>query len=195
MNRSALAVSLLLLVLAGCGSKAPLLVPKDPEPPQAVSFSGLWQLRPGFADTNRRIEELAGRASRDGGLIRTRTPDGEGRGRRQRKGSLMHVFLETGSALKITQTDYALFISFDRAVVEEYEFGEHGIVSIGEVTAERAAGWEGERFVIETADDEGARLSETYMLGGDGEVLVRSVSLLYRKQPPVELQQVFDRVE
>ena len=46
-----------------------------------------------------------------------------------------------------------------------------------------------------TADDEGARLSETYMLGGDGEVLVRSVSLRYRKQPPVELQQVFDRIE
>ena len=107
----------------------------------------------------------------------------------------MHVFLETGSALKITQTDYALFISFDRAVVEEYEFGEHGIVSIGEVTAERATGWEGDRFVVETADDEGARLSETYTLGSDGEVLVRSVSLRYRKQPPVELQQVFDRVE
>ena len=111
MNRSALAVLLSLLVLAGCGSKGPLLVPKNPEPPQAVNFSGLWQLRPGFADTNQRIEEIAGRASRDGGLIRTRTPEGEGRGRRQRKGSLMHVFLETGSTLKITQTDYALFIS------------------------------------------------------------------------------------
>ena len=192
MSRTALLATLAMLVLTGCGSKGPVLTPKDARAPANVDFSGSWRLRPAFADTNRRFDEIAGRAAEDGNpLIRTRDRAAESR----RAGSLLHVFLETGSTLKITQTDHGVFISFDRAVVEEYEFGEHGVVSVGEVTAERAAGWEGTRFVVETADGDDARLTETYKLGADDGVLVRSVRLAVRKQPPVELEQVFDRVE
>ncbi len=196
MSRTALLATLAMLVLAGCGSKGPVLTPKDAQAPANVDFSGSWRLRPAFADTNRRFDEIAGRAAEDGNpLIRTRDRAAESRRAGRRAGSLLHVFLETGSTLKITQTDHGVFISFDRAVVEEYEFGEHGVVSVGEVTAERAAGWEGTRFVVETADGDDARLTETYTLGADDEVLVRSVRLVLRKQPPVELEQVFDRVE
>ena len=198
MSRSTLLITLAMLMLAGCGSKGPVLTPKDARAPANVDFSGLWQLRPAFADTTRRIDEIAGRAVEDGNpLIRSRdrAAENQRRSSRRRAGSLLHVFLENGSTLKITQTDYAVFVSFDRAVVEEYEFGEHGVVSVGEVIAERAAGWEGSRFVVETADGESARLTETYTLGADDEVLVRSIRLVLRKQAPVEFEQVFDRVE
>jgi hypothetical protein len=104
------------------------------------------------------------------------------------------VFLETGQSLKITQTEHGLFISFDRAIVEEYLFGEHRVANVGPIMAERVSGWENRDFVIETLDDEGGRLLETYSLAENNTVLIRDITVLHNQKQKLAIQQVFDRV-
>jgi len=106
----------------------------------------------------------------------------------------VHVFLEQGTALKVTQTEAGLFFSFDRSVVEEYRFGENRQVSVGPISASRVSGWEGRRYVIETLDDDGAKLIETYELQGEGHMLRRTLVIWYRNEKQLDLEQNFDRV-
>ena len=105
------------------------------------------------------------------------------------------MFLRTGSKLKVTQTPYALFISFDRSVVEEYRFREHRLISVGPIEADRASGWQDGRYVIQTLDSEGALLQETYTLDAGGEALVRTVSVVYDDEEILSLRQAFDRLD
>jgi len=106
----------------------------------------------------------------------------------------VHVFLEMGKTLKVTQTDAGLFISFDRSVVEEYRFGENREISVGAIKVARASGWENNAYVIETLDDDGAKLIETYRLQDAGEHLQRTMVILHHNKKMVSLQQDFDRV-
>ena len=105
----------------------------------------------------------------------------------------MSVFLETGRTIRVTQTDFGLFVSFDRAVVEEYTFGENRVVSVGPIEARRVSGWEGDAFVIETMDEEGARLIESWSLGDEGESLRRRISVVKGEDEDFSVEQVFDR--
>jgi hypothetical protein len=105
----------------------------------------------------------------------------------------LHVFVEAGQALKITQTDYGLFISFDRAVVEEYNFGEKRIVNVGPIEAQRVSGWVEKVFIIETMDAKGNLLTESWRLGEDGETLVRDIVIVEDQEPAWSSQQRFDR--
>ena len=153
------------LAITGCSSE-PTLETKSAAVPAGIDLSGHWRLREG-------------------------SPDAESP--RRKDGSLVHVFLETGRTLKITQTAYGLFISFDRAVVEEYRFGENREVKVGEATAKRASGWEGDHYLIETLDDDGALLTETYRLGDGGKTLVRTIKITHRQQTRLDVRQTFDR--
>ena len=107
----------------------------------------------------------------------------------------MRVFLETGRRLKLTQTDSGLFISFDRAVVEEYRFGENRRISIGEVEAQRVSGWIGEHYVIETLDDDGVILREEYWLADAGRSLKRRVTIRRDEQVLADTSMHFERVD
>ncbi len=110
------------------------------------------------------------------------------------KGGLVYVFLETGSALKITQTSHALFISFDRSVVEEFRFGENRIISIGEIEAQRVTGWEGNQLVVETLDKNGMKMTEQFQLLDGGNTLERRITFRSRKLEEESIVQEFDRV-
>ena len=109
-------------------------------------------------------------------------------------GTFVHVFLETGQSLKVTQTEYGLFISFDRAVVEEYRFGEKREVSVGPVVADRVSGWDGNTYSIETLDKDGAKMIETYRLHDDGRSLIRTIAIVNDGQMQLDIEQIFDRV-
>ena len=146
-------------------------------------------------DAERRIRESEHRSS--GGIEEAVAParrDGS-RSRRGADGPSVFVFLRTGSKLKVTQTPYGLFISFDRSVVEEYRFREHRLVNVGPIEADRASGWQDGRYVIQTLDIEGALLQESYALESGGEVLVRSVSVVYDEEEILSLRQAFDRLD
>lgn len=177
-------------ILTACVA-GPVLQPKSAATPEGVDLSGTWQLRDDSKDITGRIA-AAGREAAGAGEDIVRIAR-KGESERSRNASLLHVFLESGSRLKITQTPYGLFVSFDRAVVEEYTFGEHRPVNVGPVVAERVSGWENRRFVVETADDKGNKLIERYWLDDAGETLRRHVTLLKKDEHELDVVQVFTR--
>ncbi len=175
--------------VSSCASR-PELIARGAAAPDGVNLSGLWQLREGPAAPKPALGE------RDPGIrIPPRSPGARVQGTRRVRGSgpSVWLFLETGASLKITQTPYGLFISFDRAVVEEYTFGEKRVVSIGPVEAQRVSGWDGERFVVETLDESGALLTESWRLIGDGNELLRDIVMKGSGRDPVIVRQRFDR--
>ena len=184
-------------LLAGCGSQE-VLLPKSGEPPDGVDFTGRWELRSDPGAERRRLNEAIRRTDgvdsgpilqpadvqRDGYLLERRS-----------RGGLVHVFLEHARRLKITQTSAAIFISFDRAVVEEFRFGENREVSVGPVVAARVSGWEGDAYVVETLDEHGMKLTERFELDDGGDTLRRTITLRGRNHDDsVTLVQEFERV-
>ncbi len=176
-------------LLAGCSSTPPL-ESKNAANSAAVDLSGDWTLRGG---------ERASRPPLADGdepiWIPKRTQQRQQQQQRPRrsKGTAVTVFLESGRSIRITQTDYGLFVSFDRAVVEEYTFGENRVVSVGPIEAQRVSGWEGAAFVVETMDKDGARLIESWSLTGNGETLLRRILVAKGEAELFSMEQVFDR--
>jgi len=115
-------------LLAACASE-PVLLSKNPAAPVGIDLSGRWVIRSGPSNQTVRTE---------GGQDRLIPKNRPQRSRRQKStsGTSVQVFLEFGRLLKITQTDFGMFISYDRSIVEEYTFGENRIVSIGPIKAE-----------------------------------------------------------
>jgi len=177
------------LVLGACASR-PGLLPRSAAVPVDVDLSGLWQLRlePGA--------KAVPRTGDDGGI---RIPpvnsqrQAAKRPSRRTSGSAVGVFLETGELLKISQTADGLFISFDRAIVEEYSFGENRIVSVGPIEAQRVSGWQGHTFVVETLDTEGGLLTEAWHIDVAEDVLVREISVFRGDKQQFSSRQRFDR--
>jgi len=151
--------------VSGCAGREEL-VAKSAAVPVGVDLSGLW-----------RLSQRSRQAPRS----------------RSSAGTSVRMFLEAGEVLKVTQTEHGLFISFDRAVVEEYRFGEKREISIGPVIADRVSGWEGDIYVIETLDAAGAKLIETYRLSDDGRELRRTISIVYNEKEQIAIEQNFDR--
>lgn len=180
MSRITGQLAFLMLVLSACaGAGPPKLTPIGEVIPAGVSLEGRWQLQSGSADAERRIRKAEYRSSG---------------GRRGADGPSVFVFLRTGSRLKISQTPYALFVSFDRSVVEEYRFREHRLVNVGPIEADRASGWVDNKYVIHTLDSDGAMLEESYALQAGGDVLVRRVSVTHGNQNVLSLEQTYDRL-
>lgn len=188
MRAAAIALAAAACTLVACGS-APPLPAKSAVVPEGLDLSGDWQLRPESRETIRRIGEAERRAAGPGdSLIPGKSPGS----RRRNEDIQVHVFLESGSSLGITQTAYALFISFDRAIVEEYRFGEQRMVRVGPIQAERVSGWENDAYVIETRDKEGTMLIESYRLE-DADTLLRRVRIIGEPGTELDVEQVFDR--
>ncbi|MDH3622039.1 MAG: hypothetical protein OER91_14165 [Gammaproteobacteria bacterium] len=198
MTKQLLNIALALFVLGVAGCAAPPQLPeRSAANPARIDLSGQWKLR---TDPN----APSARPERQEEMIRL--PPASSRRRQQvvvheprnskSKGPSVHVFIETGKALKITQTEHGLFISFDRAVVEEFTFGENRLVSVGPIEAQRVSGWEGPIFIVETMDAEGATLRETWTLtagAGRGE-LMRDIEIVDDDQRQLSFKrQVFDR--
>ena len=191
--RSFLVVALVALALVGACATREELIAKSAAVPHGVDLSGQWRLRAASQETVRRIEDAKMKAAggEKGIRIGTQKPQRSRRG--SSEGTLVHVFLETGKALKITQTGDGLFISFDRAVVEEYRFGEKRKISVGEVEADRVSGWQENTYIIETLDMDGAKLIETYRLDDGGRALLRSIVVIENQARQIDVTQAFDR--
>ena len=194
MRSAPVLLTILLLAVVGCAAQEHLMT-KNAVVPAGTDLSGRWELRVASTGTTSRIEDAERRAA--GGLediVQSSRRNSRSHATRHKAGSLVHVFLETGKSLKITQTEHGLFISFDRAIVEEYRFGEHRVANVGPITAERVSGWENRGYVIETLDEEGGRLIETYSLEENDAVLIRDISVLHNAKQKLAIQQVFDRI-
>lgn len=186
-------VAAIALLAGGCASR-PELPARSAAVPPGVDLSGYWELQ-GHDEA-----PDAGQAAREQGIYIP--PSGAGRrqqgpvrvgGNRRSKGPSVFVFIEDGRSLKITQTKHGIFVSFDRSVVEEYTFGENRKVSLGPIEAQRVSGWEGPVYIVETMDDRGATLIETWALAGDGSELVREINIVDGEKELYASRQVFDR--
>jgi hypothetical protein len=183
MKKSIAMVTASFFVFA-CGT-APTLAPRPAGNPEQVDLSGQWMLR--------------GDATRPGGNERMmRIPTGrrdaeKARRARSSSGTSLLVFLDNGRSLKVTQTVYGLFFSYDRAIVAEYNFGENRVVQVGPIEAQRVAGWDAAAFVIETMDERGNVLTETWRLDEDGAVLLREITIMEKDEQTLDTRQVFDR--
>ncbi len=196
MNKSLalLAIIALTLLTSGCAAR-PELLARDRSNPEGTDLSGLWVLRGDGHERDRRHLDRE-----DGIYLPPATSSRRGqqappqtRSRGRAKGPSVHVFLEYGQSLKVTQTEHGLFVSFDRAVVEEYTFGENRTISLGPIEAQRVSGWEGPAFVVETMDDRGAVLTETWTLATDGQELVREIGIVDDDELLYTMRQVFER--
>ena len=179
------------IFLAGC-AEPEILEPHSAETPVGVDFSGLWTMRADESGDQRRLREAVDRTD---GIEKYRRSSVNSRTARsgRSKGGIVHVFLEVGSSLKVTQTPYALFISFDRSVVEEFRFGENRPVSIGAAQAMRVSGWSGNAYVVETLDNSGMKLTERYELSSDSDLLYRHITFRSSKLEEESLTQIFER--
>ena len=181
MARVADKLVVILFLLSACaGSGPPQLTPVGDVIPVGMSLEGRWKLQDDASDAERRIRGAEYRSSG---------------GQRGADGPSVFVFLRTGDRLKVSQTPYALFVSFDRSVVEEYRFREHRRVNVGPIEADRVSGWVDGKYVIRTLDTEGALLEESYALEAGGDVLVRTVTVTYRNETVLSLQQAYDRLD
>ena len=173
-------------ILIACASEEVILESKSSGVPVRVDLTGLWSARP---DPNvARVPDTQG--LQDTIVINDRM----NRSRRQRNqsGPSVQMFLEFGGSLKLIQTNYSLFISYDRSIVEEYTFGENRVVSIGPIEARRVSGWQGDKFVVETLDDSGTILFETWYLASDGATLVRDIRIAKGDTETYRYKQFFD---
>jgi hypothetical protein len=188
-------VLLVLSVFAACATRE-VLETKSAAPPPGIDFSGYWQLSADSPADRDRINAAIGQAA-GGDFIplppeRGRNPPPPTRSSsRKSGGGLVRVFLESGQNLKVTQTADGIFISYDRSVVREFRFGENRTVSVGEIVAQRVSGWVGERYVAETLDRNGMKLTEQLYLSSDRQRLHRHISLRKADQSEVTLQQTF----
>ncbi len=177
------------LLLVSCAAQLPLLEGKSGAVPDGVDLAGSFRLRVD-PDTRRLLPQEEGvlvgaEQSRRNRLQNSRI-------KRNDKRMSAQVFIENGENIKLTQTDYGLFISYDRSIVEEFRFGENRLVAIGPIEAQRVSGWEGSTFVAETMDKAGNVLRETWSLRGADE-LVRNIRLTERDKEVFSQQQIFDR--
>ena len=180
-------------ILAGCAAP-PELPARSAANPAGIDLTGNWLLRPPPGEARERPEhreetiQLPPATSRRRQYSTVRTRPGGGV-----KGPAVHVFIETGNALKITQTAHGLFVSYDRAVVDEFTFGENRLISLGPIEAQRVSGWEGAVFVVETMDKKGATLKETWALENGGAELVRETGIVAGNEQLFFNRQVYDR--
>lgn len=200
MNIRQLLVLAILFSLCGCGGRE-VLESIDGTVPQGVDLSGNWRIRTDMAAEQRRLRDAIRRT--DGFSDKdlavkppTRSSRASGSSKPQRtKGGLVHVFLESGASLKVTQTPHALFVSFDRSVVEEFRFGENRMISIGEIQAQRVTGWIGDTLTVETIDRNSMKLTERYQLTDSGNTLQRSIVLRGKNEDEQTVIQEFDRAD
>lgn len=199
MRISLLLAIVVLMVGSGCAGREELLA-KSAVVPAGVDLSGQWRLRDDRSDSEKKIAAAQWRAGSGGEDImrlasRTSQRSGQRSHGRPRSsgGTSVRMFLEAGESLKVTQTEHGLFISFDRSVVEEYRFGEKREISVGPVIADRVSGWEGDTYVIETLDVDGAKLIETYRLFENGRQLRRTIAIVHNDEEQLAIEQNFDR--
>jgi len=193
MRKNSIQYVLLLgvLFLVACAAK-PQLASRSAANPAGIDLSGAWRIRAGGA------EPLAREGERPQTIKMPKQTSSRNTQQLQRRkqrseGVDVWIFLETGKLLKVTQTDDGLFVSFDRAVVEEFIFGENRIVSVGPIQAQRVSGWVGADLVVETMDEQGAVLKETWALEDGGSVLVREIAVTKGAAQLFSARQVFDQ--
>lgn len=199
-TRNLVHLAVLPLLLCACGTPE-VLLPRSAAVPPGIDFSGQWKIRPESKRGQPHINEAINRTDGvDNQTIMREMMNSQRYGNTRRssgetKGGLVGIFLKTGDSLKITQTEFGIFVSFDRSVTQEYRFGENRPINIGQADAHRVSGWDGNEYVVETLGEKGMKLTDRYSLSADRQVLGRRITLRSKNNEEVTIIQQFDRQE
>jgi hypothetical protein len=194
-TRNLIQLALLPLLLCACGTPE-VLLPRSAAAPPGIDFSGQWKMRPESKRGQPRINEAINRTDGvDNQTIMREMMNSQRYGSTHRssgetKGGLVGIFLKTGDALKISQTEAGIFVSFDRSVTRE-----NRPINIGQADAIRVSGWDGNEYVVETLGEKGMKLTDRYSLSADRQVLSRYITLRSKNHEEVTIVQEFDRQE
>jgi len=104
-----------------------------------------------------------------------------------------HLFLRDAKRIKITQTRFAIYIDFNRSIVEEYKNNRVEIIELGEVKAQRSSGWQNDLYLIDTLDDRGMKITETYSLVNQDKNLQRQVIIRDKNANEVIFRRLYVR--
>ena len=181
-----LTILILFSNLIGCNSKNISLDASSSLAPPNVNLSGLWQLKEGQVSSHLFLKNSSSKEFN--------TYEFKDLSRKQNSlaNSLIRLFFETGELLKITQTEFSLFISYDRSIVEEYSFGENRLILVGPIQARRVSGWKSNSFVVETLDESGTLLSEKWHIQNSDMNLVRDIQITIGKTEIYRNRQFFE---
>lgn len=200
MKKRQLLIILTAISLFGCSGRE-ILESIDGTVPQGIDLSGNWRIRADMAAEQKRLRDAIRRtdgfSDKDLGITLPKSssrPSASSKPQRS-KGGLVHVFLETGASLKVTQTPHALYVSFDRSVVEEYRFGENRVISVGEIQAQRVTGWIDDTLTVKTIDRNNMKLTERFRLIDGGKTLQRVIVLRGKNEDEQTVVQEFDRAD
>ena len=197
-TRNLVHLAVLPLLLCACGTPE-VLLPRSAAVPPGIDFSGQWKIRPESKSGQPHINEAINRTDGvDNQTIMREMMNSQRYGNTRRssgetKGGLVGIFLKTGDSLKITQTEFGIFVSFDRSVTQEYRFGENRPINIGQADAHRVSGWDGNEYVAETLGEKGMKLTDRYSLSADRQLLARRITLRSKNNEEVTIIQEFDR--
>jgi len=190
MDRTVRLAAVIILVVAGACAAPEVLLPLSATVPDGVDFSGTWKLREADSADQQRVNQAVRRT--DG---RSSASKGQRASSSNNRTGQVSVFLRMARTFKISQTPYAFFISLDRSVVQELQFGESRQVSVGEIVAQRVSGWEGPVYVVKTLDRKGMKMTERYWLNSERNVLHREITFRSRNKKTETMVQLFDKAD
>ena len=184
-----------LILLTACASNE--VLNKLPIKAEAeIDISGRWVFVGDYQSNQKKIDKAIDQSS---GIIYRRIKttgvftETQNASSKKNAWGVSHLFFKNAKILRITQTDYALYIDFNRSIVEEYNFGELKKITIGNVNASRSSGWNGTQYQIDTLDNHGMKITEKYTISDDMNILTRSIVFRDKSLHDTKIIQNFKR--
>jgi len=161
-----------------------------------INISGRWVFVGDYQSNQKKISKAIDQSS---GIIYRRIKttgvfqEVQDKSPKKNAWGVAHLFFKNAKILRITQTDYALYIDFNRSIVEEYDFGELKKITLGNVSASRSSGWNDTQYQIDTLDNYGMKITEKYKISDDSKALTRSIIFRGKNLNDTEIVQNFKR--
>ena len=158
-----------------------------------LSIEGVWHFNNKYNESirlsNKSLSQFMGDRMTNGNIYST----SENRPINKFSKYNAHLFIRNAEIIKITHNKFSLFMDFNRSIVEEYNHNRVEKISIGEASAFRSSGWRGETYYIETLDSNGLKITESFNLSNDGNVLNRKIIYRNEKQEELIITQSFSK--
>ena len=178
------------MILISCSTNE-TLVNFNQDPEEVTNLGGSWEYIAklnGQQDLNEAINRIIGQNNK-----RNIFSSSANQQNKRNSDYVAHLFLRDANRIKITQTRYALYIDFNRSIVEEYKNNRIETIELGEIKVQRSSGWQNGYYLIDTLDDRGMKITETYSLVNQNKNLQRKIILRDKDENEVVLERLYNR--
>ena len=178
------------MILISCSTNE-TLVNFNQDPEEVTNLGGSWEYIAklnGQQDLNEAINRIIGPNNK-----RNIFSSSANQQNKRNSDYVAHLFLRDANRIKITQTRYALYIDFNRSIVEEYKNNRIETIELGEIKVQRSSGWQNGYYLIDTLDDRGMKITETYSLVNQNKNLQRKIILRDKDENEVVIERLYNR--